>query len=331
MFKRIIGALLVLAAAGCSAGGGLHQPLPSVVQDAGVTAPLAQSKVIDGTRAPKPEALLTGLYQPGSLALHGNYVYVGDQNIWRVGKNGTGAQELVTGTSLFDSGANRGVGLLVISGQQLFAGFGGYLSYNIIRATLTGGSPTLLTSTSGGYFFGVSGTTAYYGSGFCCINGIPTAGGSGANVFSGVWVRSVAIDQSALYFVEYFTKNVYRFDLSTHVLTPLITGNPAEGQVVINSTTVFFALGSTIRAVPKTGGTPTTIYSGTAPQLGTANDTHVFFMEGTNLNEVPVAGGTTRMLVPNVQLTASVAGKHFLYYGDQSQGLGSSVVYKVKI
>src|ERR1700676_194192 len=215
MFKRITVALIVLAVAGCSAGGGINTLPPTVTQSTGLSAPAASMRVIDGTRAAKPQALLKGLFEPGSLALNGNYVYVGDTSIWRVHKSGTGAAELVTGTSLFDSGSNRGVGRLVVAGQSIFAGFGGYQTYDIISAPLAGGSHTLLTGTAGGYFFGVSGTTAYYGSGFNSIQAIPTAGGASTTVLTGVWVRGNAMDSTALFFVDYPTKNVYRFDLTT--------------------------------------------------------------------------------------------------------------------
>ena len=331
MIRRSIAALIVLAAAGCSSGGASHT-IPVTQQDAAVTAPTTATRAVDGTRAAKPQLLVSGLYEPDSLALHGNYVYIGDTSIWHVHKNGSGAAAIVSGTAIFDSGFNRGVSRLAFAGKDLFGGYGGYVQYNVFSAPIAGGAQTVLATISGGTFIGVSGTTAYYSSGFCCINSIPITGGSPTSVFSGVWVRSNAMDSSAMYFVDYNTRNVYRFDVTTHVLTPLIVGNPAEGALVINTSTVFFSVGSTIQAVPKTGGVPTTIYTGTQPAVVAANDTTLSFTDNGALKEIPVAGGTAKTLVDTVHLTtAAVAGKSYLYYGDEPSGPGSSVIYKIKL
>lgn len=330
MIRRSIAALILLAAAGCSAGGGIHTTPPVTEQNAAVTAPMTATRAVEGASNAKPQALVSGLFEPDSLALLGKEVYIGDTSIWRVKKNGSGAAAIVSGTAIFDSGFNRGASRLAFAGQQLFTGYGGYVQYNIISAPIGGGPQTVLTTNSGGVFAGISGTTAYYGSGFCCIRSIPTTGGSPTTIFSGVWIRSNAMDDTAMYFVEYFTKNVYRFDLTTHVLTPLIVSNPAEGSLVINSSTVFFSVGSTIQAIPKAGGTSTTIYTGTQPAVVAANDKKVFFTDNGALLEIPIAGGSAKTLVSRVTLTAAVAGKTHLYYSDEPSGPGSSIVYKIK-
>ena len=82
----------------------------------------------------------------------------------------------------------------------------------------------------------------------------PLACGSGSTVLSGVFVRSQAVDSSAIYFVDYGTKNVDRFDVSAGTLTPLITGNSVEGSITIDQQCVYSNPGASIIKVSKQGG-----------------------------------------------------------------------------
>lgn len=327
-------ALIALATTGCSAGAGSSQ-LPatpiSVQSENPATSPQNARRDAASRRLATPVPLATNLNDPTSLVLHGSYLYIGDVGVVdRVHRNGGPVATLLTGTSIFDSGSDRGVNRMAFHKADILAGFGGYNSYDVVTAPIATGVKTILATPTGGYFIGTIGTNLYYGRGFCCIDALPLAGGAATTVLSGVWVRAVETDATAIYFIEYFSRNVDRFDTTTMTLTPLLTGNPTEGQIAIDMITVYFSHGTTIQAIPKTGGSPTTIYTGIAPRVLAANGTQVFLTDGPDLKVVPVTGGPARTLASGFSIAVATASKTELFFTDNSQGFGHSIVYRIR-
>lgn len=263
--------------------------------------------------------LATGLTSPGPLVVQFGYLYIADfGSLDRVPTGGGTLQQLVTGQTTVDSGSTRGIDRMAFSGTNIYYGFGGYVSYFIKELPNGGAPPAQIAAPGGGVFIGVIGTNLYYSSGFCCIVQQPLAGGPGSTVLSGVFVRSQALDSSAIYFVDYGTKNVNRFDVSANTLTPLITGNSVEGSIAIDQQYVYFNPGGSIMKVSKQGGSTATLYAGQALQLLAADGAHIFFTENGNLKSIPTGGGTPQILVAGVSVAAAVSDGTYLYWASSA-------------
>lgn len=328
-------ALIALATAGCGAGSGPRSiPSPETMtqkQNAG-EASLAATRASSSRRAATPEPLATGLVDPTAVELQGPRVFVGDVGtLDRVPRAGGNLVKVLTGTSIFDSGSFRGINRIAFNGQRtVIVGFGGYLQYNVVESPISTGAQTLLATLQGGYLVGVIGTDVYYARGFNTIERLPLAGGPAQTVASGVWVRTVKTDETAAYFVDYWTRDVKKFDAATSTLTTLISGNPLEGGIVIDTASVYLSQATTIQKVSKSGGPVTTIYSGTAPLVIAVDDEDVFFLEGSDLKAVPSVGGTARTITSGMIVNAAAAGDRYLFFTDVSHGVGAAVLYRIR-
>jgi hypothetical protein len=142
------------------------------------------------------------------------------------------------------------------------------------------------------------------------------------------------MDNNAIYFVDYYTKNVERFDLGTKSLTTLITSsNSSEGNVFINGEFVFFNLNGNIAQVPKTGGAVTTLVNTGTATAYAADETNVYFVASGAICSVPINGG---MIVSYAPVTgSSVSGIAVdgtsLFWGDTSGGSGSGAIQAIPL
>ncbi len=143
-------------------------------------------------------------------------------------------------------------------------------------------------------------------------------------MLSGVWVRALTVDSSSIYFTEYNTKNVDRFDVSTGTLTPLITGNSSESSIALDQQNLYASQGNGIVKVSKQGGSATPLYIGQAIQLLAADGVRVFFFENGNLRSVPAGGGTAQTLLTGVSATAAVSDGTYLYWANSSSPPGTA-------
>lgn len=245
--------------------------------------------------------LVTGLNDPETLSLHGGFIYFSvstgsnpphyNSDLKRIPMNGGAVATLISGATIFDSGSYRGIGRYTVTDQAIYGSYGGYEASNVFSAPPAGGAPTTLQSISGGYYLGVKGSDLYFGSGFNYINRMPTAGGSPTTVASGLWVRSSAMDDTDLYFVDYWTRDVKKMNLTSYAVVPLITNQSSEGSIIIDPTNVYFSRNGNIYKVPKAGGTLTAlVQTGTATAY-LSDGTSVYFVDGgTTLRSIAVSG-----------------------------------------
>ena len=283
-----------------------------------------------------PVAIASGLNVPGGMALDGNDVYFSDNTasdgiIKRVSKDGGTITTVVSGAVLNDAGAARGVARFVINDGNIFGEYGGYESHAIFRALASGGGTrTTLTSENGGSFIGVSGGNIYYGSGFSNLRSMSTNGGSPNQLLNGYWVRGSAIDSTNVYFIEYYSQNVLRYNIANSTVTPLITGNATEGGIFIDADRVFFNIDGSIKMVAKSGGVVTTLVSSTTAAGHVSDGISLFFTENGAIKSLPLSGGA-----PTFILTEPAGGvglavdETFLYYSDRSGGPGAGRIFKM--
>lgn len=291
-----------------------------------------QSVTVPISVSPSPSmTLATGLSAPAPLYLQSGYLYIADVgSLDRVPVGGGSLQQLATGQTAFDSGSTRGIDHIAFSGANVYYGFGGYVNYFVKELPNGAGPAVQIATPSGGDFIGVIGAGVYYSKGFCCIAKQPLGGGSETTVLSGVWIRSFAVDDTAIYFVEYNSKNVDRFDVSTGTLTPLITGNSTEGSIVADQQNVYFSQGTSIGKISKQGDSLTTIYTGGSLQMLAADGIRVFFAENGNLKSVPTSGGAAQTLVSGAAPAAAVSDGTYVYWANSSDP-GTASVYRLQL
>jgi hypothetical protein len=320
--RLVIIGTIVLALNACAPGDGEHPvPVAPSVQPSGNT--------LRGLPAAVP--LATGLEKPAVLELQGLDLFIGDTSgVFSVRCSGGPLRTVLTGTSVADLTSVFGVGRLAFYEQTLYVGYGGYTETRIVSAPVETGTKTLIARFQGGKFLGIVNGTAYFSRRFSLIFGLPVSGGARRQVASGVWPTSVESDERALYMVDALTKNVYRLDGTNATLGRLITGNNAEGILVIDRANVYFSIGSTIMKVAKQGGPVTVLFTGTNPRVIAANDKEVFFSENADVKAVPSSGGPARTVAFGMTVTAATANNQALYVSD-FKGVGASTIYRIAV
>ncbi|MDE3067354.1 MAG: DUF5050 domain-containing protein [Verrucomicrobiota bacterium] len=279
-----------------------------------------------------PVLIASNLNNPNNLVLDSGYIYFADSTssdgiLKRVLSTGGTVATLATGLSTSDGHTPTAV----VAGSTLYGGVGGYSAYDVFSLPASGGSDTILTSTTGGIFLGVSGSTIYYSSGFSYVNGIPTSGGSSTQLASGNWVRSFAMDDSAIYFCEYSSKDVRKFTLSSHAIATLVTGNSSEVGVFIDTNNVYLNDNGNIKVVPKAGGAETTLVSSGVANGLASDGTNVYYLENSVIKYIPVTGGSSLDLtaIPTNSLTSFVIGSANVYWSDTSGGAGAGKIWRM--
>ncbi len=113
---------------------------------------------------------------------------------------------------------------------------------------------------------------------------------------AGNWVRSAAVDDAALYFVEYNSRDVRRYDFAGGTLSTLLGGNPAEASLFIDALNVYLTLNGSILRLPKTGGAPATLVASDRARGFRSDGAFVYYTEDGSIKSVPVAGGAPATL-----------------------------------
>jgi hypothetical protein len=140
------------------------------------------------------------------------------------------------------------------------------------------------------------------------------------------------MDANAIYFVDYYSKNLLKCTLSSGSVAPLITGNSSEaGPIFIDSNNVYADLNGNLLAVPKSGGAATTLVA-TGEAYGLASDgIHFFFVETNAIKSISVSGGPAAVIVttPPSSLTGFAVDSSFLYWGEISGGFGAGKLWRM--
>lgn len=303
-----------------------------------MAAALLSPFMSEAVGAPAPVPLATGLNNPFPLAVDGSYVYWAELNgstasLRRIPNAGGAPDNLAAFTAFLDPyNIYRGIDKIVFTASNMYFGWGSYDGYRIEEATKTGASRRVVVPNfTGGNLLGVINGYVYYVQNFCCIIKVPIDGSTGPQtMLTGNWVRSAAYDSGAIYFVEYFSRNVYRFDVATNTRTPLITGNAVEGGVVIDANNVFYSDGSRIRVVSKLGGSVSTLYTGTNVSVRVSDGGILYFTEGGDLKAIPVTGGAATLTLPGTSVVGMVQDPNALYWADVSGGASAGVIYELR-
>ena len=282
---------------------------------------------------PAPILIATNLAGPGFMVLDGNYLYFGDSSstdgmIKSVPRSGGTVTTLLTGLSTSESRLPD----FVVTNGTIYGGYGGYNGYHIFSAPTTGGTVTHIIFTTGGNFIGVANSLIYYGSDFNYINSVTTSGANPTQLVSGIWVRGKAVDADAIYFCDYFSKDLRKYSFASGTVTPLVTGNPSEVGVFIDANNVYFNTGGgNIEAVPNGGGTVTTLVSSGTANGYASDGVNVFYVDNNVIKSIPVSGGTptTLISIPANSLSDIVVDDTYIYWNDTSGGAGAGSIWRM--
>jgi hypothetical protein len=282
--------------------------------------------------------------QPPAIGPTGGYLYFGQQSqatcqaeLDRMpadASNGTWST-IASGLGLSDSYADcRGIGAIAFSGSKLIYNWGSYDNSTLVVANLDGsGSQTLVKNYSGGNLLGIINGAVYYTTGFSQINKIPLSGGTSTALASGYFVRSTVVDPfdgaaGAIYFVDYYSNGVWRFDAGRNSAQEIISGATQEGVIFEDTGNVYLVFSGGIFKVRKgqvcaissTCVTlwPTPTQSGTVQSYALGKGS-IFFTVGADLWRVSTSGAGATKLYSGTTPHVQAADTGFVYFTDGTQ------------
>jgi hypothetical protein len=280
-----------------------------------------------------PMLIASNLNGPQALVLDGNHVYFVDNSstdgiIKSVPNNGGTVSTLLTGLHTYEGG----VGSFIVANGRIYGGYGGYNGENMFYAPTNGGNATAIITATDGRFIGLANSLVYYGSGFDYIDSVATSGTNATQLASGVWVRGCAVDASAIYFSDYWSKDVRKYSFSSGSIAPLITGNSSsDGGLFIDANNVYFCNAGNVLEVPKSGGAVMTLVSSGAANGFASDGSSVFYVENNAIKSVPVIGGDPSTLINlgTSGVSCMAVDGSYLYWGDPSGGAGAGKIWRM--
>lgn len=245
--------------------------------------------------------LVTGLTSPRVQAVeNGEVYYSAGRTINKVAASGGSATTLFSGLG----SATYGAGTFQIVGNNIVGGLASYSSEPVYIGPKTGGSATVLTTVDyGGSYLGVIGTDVYFGWHWQGgIRKVPLAGGSPTQVLNGSdWTRGNAIQGTSIYYSDYTTKSLIRFDTSTSTRQAIYNNGGNEVAVYANDD-YFFQInpaGEIRRWSHGTSPGAGTVLLGSGASPLAADDDYIYFTqnpERTNVYRLSESGGTPELL-----------------------------------
>ena len=255
--------------------------------------------------------LAENLKSPDLLRIDGSYLYfVGATTgaamsaVMKMSIDGGDVQILAEGLTAPE---HNNIIRLVVDGTTLYGQVGGSAGCKIFSLPATGGDVTdLITISSGGNLFGIIGSHLYYSTGFFNLARMPAQGGTGTVILQNNWIRSRALDQEHIYFTEYNSKDVKKFNVTSFALETLMD-HTYEWQVLIDDVNLYSISNKEgshsqgvgqIDKVAKTGGAVTTLLDNGDVEIGFFSDgTNLYYRAGNSIRSIPVAGGTETIFV----------------------------------
>ena len=262
-----------------------HPPHDASVIEASVDAAPPQCN------ATSPTLLATPGYSVDEVTVDSSHVFFHDHSgIWRVSKTG-GDATLLAAMEAFWWPDNVSFMLddTDVSWMQIL---GGKEKTDVDRISKSGGTVRTLTTLNDYFYYGVPGA----GSSIYTLTGTYTsavldsvAGDGTVTPLSSalpVWSSAAFYDGATLFLGG--DTGIYRFDGTT--FTTLVSLGPYLNGMVVDDTSVYYAVNAlngadpnvlTIYSVPKTGGTPLTLWSATNIEFGAmaVDAAHLYFVD----------------------------------------------------
>ncbi len=242
--------------------------------------------------------VVSGLDNPNDLQLYDGNLYFVDTSshandtLADVSTGGGISNVLFSGLANYepDIGGYSGIGNYSVGSAGIFGGYGDYDNTTMFAGNPATGTTQTLASSYGGIYLAQSDGNVYYSSNFRDINAVPATGGSSTTVASGVWVRGMTTDTTGAYFQDYWSQDILKFSYATQSVSTL-TGPQNASPFATDSGSLYINVGGGgIDSVAQTGGTPTTLISGSVTGYAATNG-NVFYTNGKTIEQysVPIA------------------------------------------
>lgn len=114
----------------------------------------------------------------------------------------------------------------------------------------------------------------------------------------GVWPRGFASDPSAVFYIDYSTKQVWRLDKQSGDARVIRPGTGAEGHLAAGGDFLFLNLAGSIHRFPKAGGTDTVLVTGAFGGGQASDGQYLYFLKTGRIRAIPVGGGAEVDLAP---------------------------------
>lgn len=143
-------------------------------------------------------------------------------------------------------------------------------------------------------------------------------------MLSGNFIRATGVDSSAIYFFDYNSKSLKRFDILTLNVTTLGTFS-AEGSFVLDADNIYMSVSGNIYKIPKAGGSPQAIVNTGSATAFATDDAFLYCQDGGKINRISVNGGSAS------PLAGMVVTGGFLYWTHISGGSGAGKILRVSL
>src|SRR5207237_695151 len=108
----------------------------------------------------------------------------------------------------------------------------------------------------------------------------------------------------------------------------LTDGFPTWPTIFLDDSRIYASSGGSVYALPKTGGTRTTLVASTSATAYAADDEFVYYVDGGSLRRVPKAGGTplTLSAVTPGKVTSIAVDDNMIYWTESGGEPGRILV-----
>jgi hypothetical protein len=273
-----------------------------------------------------------GLQGPDEFSFAGDALIFGDNSetdgfVKRVPKTGGTVATLASGLVVQD-GNWRGVNRVVAAGDYIYGNLGTYDVHQIFKLPLVGGSVQVLSNERRGPFIGVVEGFLYFGTNWTFLKRLPVEGGMSTELASTFFIRHALAEPGSVYFVDYYSKDVFRYDIATGV-TQLALARDEEGRIFTNGSHLFWSTAGSVVRIAKGGGAVQEVLTATGVTGYAADSEYVYFRTSNAIGKVPVSGGSTTMLAEGITPEFMAVDETHVYYVDVGPERGARRIMRL--
>jgi len=201
------------------------------------------------------------------------------------------ATTLTTDAYTTEGGNSYGITGFHIVDDMIYGGYGGYQGHNIFKLPITGGQHENLINISGGSYLTTTNSHIYYNQSYSQTKRMDHSGNNSQNIVDNNWIRGRAFDSESVYYYEYNSQYLRKFNLDNHNVENLASIG-TDCMVFLDDTYVYTFQTSNLRRVAKSGGDLIVLSSEPDTKFFCADNTYVYGANNlSSLVRIPRDGG----------------------------------------
>jgi N-acetylmuramoyl-L-alanine amidase len=278
------------------------------------------------------EIVAVGLHGPDEFSFAGDALIFGDNSatdgfVKSVPKTGGTVTALASGLVVQDGGW-RGVNRVVAAGDYIYGNLGTYDVHQIFKVPLAGGTVQILSNERRGPFIGVVDGFLYFGTNWTFLKRLPVDGGTSTELASTFFIRHALVEPGSVYFVDYYSKDVFHYDIATG-MTQLALTREEEGRIFTNGSHLFWSTAGSVVRIAKSGGAVQDVLNASGVTGYAADNEYVYFRTSNAIGKVPVSGGSPTMLAEGVAPEFVAIDDTHVYYVDVGPERGARRIMRL--